>query len=179
MKDVLEAHKKWLNSDGKEGQRADLRRADLRRANLRRANLRRANLRRANLYNANLYNADLRRANLKRADLLAANLYGANLSSANLYGANLSSANLYGADLSSANLYGANLYGANGIVSFGPVGDEGRIGYAVAHDDEPRVKLGCFWGTQTEAVTAIREKYGIDSTYEALVVAACKVLTDA
>jgi hypothetical protein len=133
MKDVLEAHKKWLESDGKEGQRA--------------------NLRRANLTDADLTDADLTAADLRRADLR-------------------------GADLTDADLRAADLTDANGIVSFGPVGDEGRIGYAVAHEDEPRVQLGCFWGAQAEAVTAIRKKYGADSAYEALVVAACEVLTD-
>lgn len=115
--------------------------------------------------------ANLSGANLRDAILDGADLRGANLRVANLRGAILRGAILDGADLS-----GANLRGAVGIVSFGPVGDERRIGYAVAHDDGPRVQLGCFWGTLDEACKKIAEKYGADSTYEALVRAACAVL---
>ena len=92
---------------------------------------------------------------------------------ADLSDADLSVADLSGADLHAATLYGANLSGARGVVSFGPVGDIKRIGYAVKHDSGAMVKLGCFWGSRAEAVEAIREKYGADSTYEALVTAAC------
>ncbi|EBS0796786.1 pentapeptide repeat-containing protein [Salmonella enterica subsp. enterica serovar Overschie] len=90
---ILELHKVWISSFGKEGSKADLSGA---------------NLYGANLYGANLYGADLSGANLYGADLSGADLSGANLCGANLYGADLS-----GADLSGANLYGANLYGAN------------------------------------------------------------------
>ncbi len=58
LKDVLEAHKKWINNEsGSE------------RANLSGADLRNADLRGANLRWANLSGADLSRANLSRADL--------------------------------------------------------------------------------------------------------------
>ncbi len=77
---ILESHKKWLLSNGKEGNRADLSRADLSRANLSRANLSRADLSRANLCGANLCGADLSRANLCGADLCGADLCGADLS---------------------------------------------------------------------------------------------------
>jgi len=86
---VLEQHRLWLSTEGRSGQRADLRKADLREADLRKANLRGANLGRANLG----------RANLRGADLHGANLHGANLHGANLYGAYLQNANLTGADL--------------------------------------------------------------------------------
>ena len=89
---ILEAHRKWVESEGKEGERANLYRAnlqgaDLYRANLQRADLREANLQRANLYRANLQGADLYWANLQRADLFAANLQRADLYWANLRGA--------------------------------------------------------------------------------------------
>ena len=111
------------------------------------------------------------KANLRGADLRGADLSGANLRGANLSGADLSGANLRGAYLS-----GADLSGAKNIVSFGPVGDDFRIGYAVQHEEGPRVQLGCFWGTLDEACAAIAAKYGDASTYEALVRAACAVL---
>ena len=66
---ILTAHKLWLETDGKEGERADLAAADL--ANV---DLRGANLTGANLANTNLANANLRNAGLANADLRSANL---------------------------------------------------------------------------------------------------------
>ena len=63
LKEILEAHEKWLNGE-EGGKKANLRYADLRGANLCNADLRYADLR-----GANLYNADLRYANLRNADL--------------------------------------------------------------------------------------------------------------
>ena len=113
---------------------------------------------------ANLSGADLSFANLYSADLSLANLSGADLS-----GANLSGADLCGADLFGANLSGANLSGATGIISFGSIGNERRIGYAYICDNNVRVQLGCFSGDFNEAIEAICEKYGEGSDYEALV----------
>ena len=64
LQEILEQHKLWLSSDGKEGKRADLRYADLRYANLRSADLRYADLRYADLRYANLRSADLSSADL-------------------------------------------------------------------------------------------------------------------
>ena len=136
-------------------------------------NLNAAYLRGANLIGAKLDEAYLRGADLSEASLIGANLIGADLSEADLSGAYLSAAKLDG-----AYLRGAYLRGALSIVSFGPVGKERRIGYAVAHDDGPRVQLGCFWGTLAEACAAIRAQYGANSTYENLVRAACAVLME-
>ena len=120
---ILEAHRKWVESEGKEGKRLDLSHANLQEANLRNANLQgaqvfHANLQEANLSHANLQEADLFRTNLQGAVLHGANLQGANLIGANLRGAYLVGANLQGAWLSGANLQGtrldeANLQGAN------------------------------------------------------------------
>ena len=92
--------------------------------------------------------------------------------------ANLCEADLRYANLRKADLRNANLRGAEGITSFGPVGNCGRIGYAVKHDAGPMVQLGCFWGTEDEAVLAINEKYGSDSAYAALVQTACRVVME-
>lgn len=51
---ILQAHKKWLDSNGKEGVRANLSDADLSDADLRGANLRDADLRDADLRGANM-----------------------------------------------------------------------------------------------------------------------------
>ncbi len=121
IKDVLQKHKKWLNSEPG-GERAnlcganlcgaDLCRANLCRADLCGANLCGADLCRANLCGANLCRADLCGANLCEANLCGADLCRANLCRADLCGANLCEANLRGADLCRANLCGANLCGA-------------------------------------------------------------------
>ena len=89
----------------------------------------------------------------------------------------LRGAYLRGADLSGAYLSGAYLSGAKNIISFGPVGNDGRIGYAVTgKEGDIMVQLGCFWGTQKEAVAAVSEKYGKKGAYVALLKAACDVL---
>jgi hypothetical protein len=76
---MLEMHKLWLDSYGKDGEKADLRGADLRNANLYKANLRDANLRNANLYKANLRDADFQGADFQGADFQGADLRGANI----------------------------------------------------------------------------------------------------
>ena len=116
---ILKEHQLWLESDGKNGKRADLSGKDLKNANLRIANLYRADLRRADLERANLLGANLRKAdllgvnllgaNLERVDLCRTDLCGINLRGANLRKANLRGVNLEGADLECADLLGANL----------------------------------------------------------------------
>ena len=73
-----------MESEGKEGEKADLRVANLQKANLSRANLQEANLGIANLQEADLFDANLQKANLFDANLQEANLIGANLQGANL-----------------------------------------------------------------------------------------------
>ena len=75
LKEILDQHKLWFETNGMHGQRACLRGA--------------------NLEGADLEGADLRGANLKNADLRGANLTGANLTGANLTGANLRRADFY------------------------------------------------------------------------------------
>ena len=94
LKDILEQHKLWLDTNGVQGERANLGGADLEDADLRRANLRRADLNGADLTGAILYSANLEGANLE-----GANLSGAYLTDANLTDANLTDANLTRADL--------------------------------------------------------------------------------
>ena len=89
LKEILDQHKLWLETNGVQGERADLHGA--------------------NLHGANLYDANLGGANLVNANLNGANLVNANLNGANLTGANLSGANLICAYLTGASLEGANL----------------------------------------------------------------------
>ena len=74
MQEILAQHKRWVESEGKEGTRVRLSGANLQKADLRRANLQEADLREADLRRANLQGADLRAANLKGAYLRGANL---------------------------------------------------------------------------------------------------------
>ena len=113
LAEMLREHKKWLDSNGEKGKRADLSYTDLRKTNLSAANLFKVYLFRADLSRANLSGANLLGIDLHRANLFKANLSRANLSGANLPGVNLSGADLSGADLFRTNLFRANLSGAN------------------------------------------------------------------
>ena len=136
------------------------------------------NLEGANLEGANLEWVNLVGANLVGANLKWANLEGANLKWVNLVGANLVGANLKWANLEGANLKWANLEGAEGIIQFGPAGLHKRMGYAVNNGDTCMVKLGCFWGSEEGAITAIEKKYGKFSAYADIVRTACKALKE-
>ena len=103
-----------------------------------------------------------------RADLSGADLSGAVLSRADLSGANLSGADLSRADLS----------GAAGVYQFGPIGETGRIGYAVVSADGPMFALGCHWGNLTDTRKAIVAKYGKGSLYEKQVILAGKIVME-
>ena len=74
---ILEAHRKWVESEGKEGQRADLSGGNLQGATLRGANLQGAFLIGAKLQEANLFGAELQEADLGGAKLQEADLGGA------------------------------------------------------------------------------------------------------
>ncbi len=111
IKQVLEKHRQWLNSE-EGGERAYLRGADLQRADLRGADLQRADLRGVDLQGADLQRADLQRADLRGVDLRGADLQGAYLRGVDLRGADLRGAYLQRADLQRADLRGADLQGA-------------------------------------------------------------------
>lgn len=182
LKKVLESHKLWLIGQ-ESGKRADLSLADLSDiflsyANLSSANLSSANLSRADLSAANLCKANLLDTNLFSVHLYGANLRGANLSGAKLISADLRSVDLFGINLSGADLSGAYLSGAKNIYTFGPVGKNNRIAYAVKHDNCVMVQLGCFWGTSDQAIDAIRNKYGENSSYESQIKLAVRILQE-
>lgn len=113
LNEILQAHKKWLDSNGEEGARADLRGANLRDADLRDANLRYANLRGADLRGADLCRANLRGTDLCHADLRYADLHGTDLRRANLRNADMRDTDLRGADLRGADLRDADLCDAD------------------------------------------------------------------
>ena len=96
---ILKNHKLWLNTDGNEGEQADLSYTDLFCANLRCANLADAKLSGACLAGACLEYANLSGADLSSTDLCRANLSGANLRDADLFFADLHRTNLTDATL--------------------------------------------------------------------------------
>jgi len=69
---ILEQHKLWLKSKGREGKRADLREANLYRAELRETNLREVDLRKANLIGADLREANLQVVSAKGCRIMKA-----------------------------------------------------------------------------------------------------------
>lgn len=109
----LDAHRQWLDSDGRKGRRLDLKRAILKGIDLRGANLRKADFTWADLSDANLSGADLSGAELTLAMLHDANLSESDLRAASLGGASLFAADLRLARLTDINLNGADLRGAN------------------------------------------------------------------
>ncbi len=68
LKQILSDHKKWLDSNGREGSFADLKNCKLKGAVLIGANLKNANLEGAYLYGAYFKNANLESANLEGAN---------------------------------------------------------------------------------------------------------------
>ena len=113
LRQVLEAHQKWLRSDRSEGVRADLRKAELEGVDLEGVDLRGAGLRKANLKDARLFGANFERANLQKANLQNAVLTDTRLGGAELIKADLRNADLINVDLHEADLTGADLTGAD------------------------------------------------------------------
>jgi uncharacterized protein YjbI with pentapeptide repeats len=107
---VLDQHRQWAESGGKEGVRGQLNGADLSGVDLTGVNLQGAELHKANLRGADLSMANLRNANLVEADLREANVLGTEFSGANLMGANLYGAQgMWAGRLGGTNLFDASL----------------------------------------------------------------------
>jgi hypothetical protein len=146
----------------------------------------RAVLRHGNFQGAYLHGADLRHAAFRDTTFEGANLAYADLRDVDLYGADLTKtkltfANLTGANLKYADLRGADLNGATGIAQIGPVGDHGRIVYAVAHKDGPMIQAGCWWGTLDATCERIWYAYGHNAAakrYVAAVQAVAALVTE-
>jgi uncharacterized protein YjbI with pentapeptide repeats len=113
---ILEEHRRWRESDAKEGKRGDLSYANLFMQTadelwLPYGNLRGARFMSSSLRNAVLSNADLRGASLNDADLRDASLGESDLRGAYLRNAKLAGAYLVHADMSGAIMDGAILEG--------------------------------------------------------------------
>ncbi len=78
LKEILQAHRTWINSDKRVGMQANLETANLKGAELEEAFLPEARLRRVNLDGARLRGANLRGADSREARLEKTSLWGAN-----------------------------------------------------------------------------------------------------
>ena len=101
---ILAAHHLYLESERRQGQRADLVAVDLSQMSFAGCDLRRAKLAQANLDSVDLTGAALERTNLVGAVLQRARLHHADLTKARLSGANLVAADLSQACLARADL---------------------------------------------------------------------------
>lgn len=109
---VLYKHKCWVESDGKNGEQAQLIKFNLRERNLSDVNLEKAKLSGSNFSKANLMGANLKGASLKGAILNDANLLCADLSGAELRFAELKRANCAWTSFRDAQLFRADFEGA-------------------------------------------------------------------
>ena len=99
LPEILQQHRLWLTTNGKEGRSANLSGADLSGVDLSGVDLSRASLRDAIMSGVDLSRASLRDAILRDADLSGSDLSHADLRDADLSGADLSHAILRDADL--------------------------------------------------------------------------------
>lgn len=109
---IVAAHLSWLQTQGADGQRANVQGMDLAGADLARTVLANATFRESDLSDSSLAEARLDGGDFRYAKLDAANLQGANLGVAQLRHAKLRLANLEGSILRGADLSGADLRGA-------------------------------------------------------------------
>ncbi len=112
LKEILRLHEEWLESDGKEGVKADFSGADLSHAHFSSADFSHTHFSGADLSGANFSGADLSGALLNGANLREADLSGAVLCRAELRSTDLRGADLRGAKLSKAWFWYADLSGA-------------------------------------------------------------------
>ena len=102
---IIKKHKKWLESERREGKRMDLKRAYFSGVDFNGADFSGADFSGADFSGVDFSGAGLFCVDLRRVDFSGANFSGANLSGANLKFANLNGANLNGADLSNVILW--------------------------------------------------------------------------
>ena len=118
--EVLDQHRVWVESGGKEGIQGDLSGANLSEADLTGAVLQGAQMQKVRLRGADLSMANLRNANLVEADLRDTNLLGTEFSGSNMMGANLYGAQgLWAGRLGGTNLFDATLPEALGNLNAG------------------------------------------------------------
>lgn len=192
---IVDAHQDWLQSDGKEGKKANFKAQYLDGLSLDRLDLRYADFQNARFYNTTMRWTDVSfgffwGADMPNADLIGIKFHGAKMMEVNmrfayLHGSDLSETNLtygflQGAHLNGADLRGAKLEGTyltdadlreanlgnTKILQLGPLGS--RKDYLVVKrfpTGETEVMTGCFRGTLLEFEDAVLETYSTWSSY--------------
>lgn len=113
VQSILQGHILWLNSDGKDGRRANFRNANLQGLDLSNNQLAEASFRGANLQGASLNGCDMRGADLSEAQLSGASLASSNLGGTIFSRADLRHAQFNGSDLQAADFSNAQLSGTD------------------------------------------------------------------
>ncbi len=113
LQEILQKHKIWFESRGKEGERAELSKADLHQKDLSFQNLAGANLR-----DADFSQASMRGINFKKATLAGTNFSKAGATFADFSGADLRGAKMHGANLSFSNFNDTNLRFADFLLAY-------------------------------------------------------------
>lgn len=101
---ILAEHHRWVETQGKEGRRANLRSQELTHLDLSNLNLAECSFRGANLTGVSLAYSDLHSADFSEANLMQANLTGCDLHATNLVRTNLSYSQNSQADFTGANM---------------------------------------------------------------------------
>jgi hypothetical protein len=112
---LIQDHKLWIDSDGKEGKCLTLKLVDLRKKDFSGLNLSNANFIECNLRDANFSNCDLRNSNFFYSDLFSVDFRNSDLRCVNLMmtemcGVKLTGANLYDAELGGAKLSSSGIF---------------------------------------------------------------------
>ena len=127
LSEIMKKHKEWLDSDGREGERAsffgaDLRWNDFRGFDLRKVNFDYSDLRWSNLSNIDLRETDFEGAKFAHSDLSMTNLSGLDLSydeTGDIAPLDFSDCDMRGADFSESILCDVNFHSSNlGGVNF-------------------------------------------------------------
>jgi len=152
VREILSAHRKWVDSNGKEGARAELTKVNLQRWNFSNARLERSLLTGTDIQQSTLIGAQLQEADLAQANLFGANFEDADLQHANLRQANLKTTVLLRTNLRDADFQDADLLGAKGLQA-GQLGGTNLSGTQLPH------YLGEFAGlTQVEELSKSAKK---------------------
>ncbi len=132
VQEMLSAHRKWVDSEGKEGARAELIKVNLQKWNLCNARLEKSLLTGTDIQQSVLIGAQLQESELAQANLFGVNFEDANLRHANLRQANLKDTVLLRTNLRDADFQDAELLGAKGLQA-GQLGGANLSGAQLPH----------------------------------------------
>ena len=135
-----------------------------------------ANLSEASLVGADFTNCDLTDAYFRKSNLMKVDFWGSNLLATDLSCCNLKRTRFNYTQIDKAEFYYSDLRYAKGLLRFGPVGNNLRMGN-VSIERKPLVNLGCFHGREKRTLREICKGYKNDPNLEAYVLfvrAACE-----